>query len=53
MRPVLDPLLEQESGDEETRQHEEQVDPEVAARRPAELEVVRHHADDRHGRAGR
>ncbi len=43
------PLLEQQGRDEEPRQHEEQVDPEVATGGPAELEVVRHHADHRHG----
>ena len=40
------PLLEQQRGDEEARQHEEQIDSEVPTRRPTELEVVRHHPDD-------
>ena len=36
-------LLEQQRGDEETREHEEQVDAEVPAPRPPQLQVV---ADD-------
>ena len=43
-----DPLLQQERGDQEAGEDEEQVDPEVATLGPPELEVVRHHADDRH-----
>ena len=42
------PLLQQEGGDEKTRQDEEEVDPEVAALGPSELEVVGHDADHRH-----
>ena len=51
--PRTVPLLEQERRDEESRQHEEKVNPEVAARGPAELEVVGHDADHRHARAAR
>ena len=45
--PVVLVLLEQERGDEEARQHEEQVDAEVPAPRPGEVEVVREDREDR------
>ena len=42
------PLLEQQRGDEESGEDEEQVDAEVAARGPTELEVVGDHGGHRH-----
>ncbi len=41
------PFLQQQRGDEEPRQDEEEIDAQIAARSPAQLQVVRHHA--RHG----
>ena len=44
--PGAHPLLEQQRGDEEPRQHEEQVDPQVTAQGPPELQVIGDHAHD-------
>ena len=44
----VDPLLQQQRGDEEAGQDEEQVDAQIATRRPTELQVVGHHADHGH-----
>ena len=43
-----DPLLQEERGDQEARQDEEEVDPQIPALGPAELEVVGHDADHCH-----
>jgi hypothetical protein len=44
IRPRAADLGEQQRGDEKPRQHEEQVDPEVAARQVSEM--MRDHPDD-------
>ncbi len=46
-RPDPDPFLEEQGGDQEAGEDEEEVDPEVAPLRPADLEVVGHDPDDR------
>ena len=48
-RAVVLVLLEQQRRDEEAREHEEQVDAEVPAARPREVEVVGEHREDREG----
>ena len=53
MRPDRDPLLEQERRDEEPGEDEEEIDTEIATRRPPELEVVGDDADARRRLAGR
>ena len=44
--PRAGPLLEEQARHEEPRQHEEQVDPEVAPRGPPEPQVIGHDSDD-------